>query len=55
MGLNSVSRLSHKTPKKDEPGKWQITSDMTMVDLSHPRGNDQPTWLTSEPDATPVQ
>lgn len=33
-----------QTPAKNEPGKWAINSDMVMVDLSHPWGNNQPTW-----------
>lgn len=30
----------YKTPEKNEPGEWSINSNMQMVDLSHPWGND---------------
>lgn len=48
--------IDYSTPAKNEPGKWAINSDMEMVDLSHPWGNDQPTWPAGEqPWTTPVQ
>ena len=48
--------LDYSTPAKNEPGKWAIDSDMVMVDLSHPWGNDQPTWPAgAQPYTTPVQ
>ncbi|MBP2656900.1 MAG: hypothetical protein H6Q73_4469, partial [Firmicutes bacterium] len=48
--------LDYSTPAKNMPGKWAITSDMVMVDLSHPWGNDQPTWPAgAQPWTTPVQ
>ena len=38
----------YKTPEKNQPGEWSINSNMQMVDLSHPWGNDQPTWPAGE-------
>ena len=46
----------YKTPEKNQPGEWSINSNMQMVDLSHPWGNDQPTWPAGEqPYMKPVQ
>lgn len=46
----------YDTPPENEPGPWAINSDMVMVDLSHPWGNDQPTWPAgAQPYMTPVQ
>ena len=46
----------YKTPEKNQPGEWSINSNMQMVDLSHPCGNDQPTWPAGEqPYMKPVQ
>lgn len=46
----------YKTPEKNEPGEWSINSKMKMVDLSHPWGNDQPTWPAGEqPYVKPAQ
>lgn len=48
--------LDYSTNPKNEPGEWSINSKMKMVDLSHPWGNDQPTWPAGEqPWTTPVQ
>lgn len=53
---DTPNNIDYSTPAKNLPGKWAINSDMVMVDLSHPWGNDQPTWPTGEqPWTTPVQ
>ena len=52
----STPELDYSTPEKNEPGPWSISSGMVMVDLSHPWGNDQPTWPAgAQPYTTPVQ
>ncbi len=46
----------YATPPANEPGSWSINSNMVLVDLSHPWGNNQPTWPAGEiPYMRPVQ
>lgn len=53
---HSTPELDYTTPAKNLPGKWAINSDMVQVDLSHPWGNDQPTWPAgAQPWTTPIQ
>jgi kynurenine formamidase len=53
---DTPNNIPYVTPEKNLPGKWSINSDMAMIDLSHPWGNDQPTWPAGEqPWTTPVQ
>ncbi len=52
----TTPQLDYSTPPANEPGPWAISSDLVMVDLSHPWGNDQPTWPAgAQPYTTPVQ
>lgn len=55
-GYDTPNNIDYSTPEDNLPGAWSIASDMEMIDLSHPWGNDQPTWPAGEqPWTTPVQ
>lgn len=55
-GYDTPNNIDYSTPAQNEPGPWAINSDMAMVDLSHPWGNDQPTWPAgAQPYMNPVQ